>query len=132
MGQWDFKHTTSSPHYPKSNGCIERTIQTIKKSIKKALKGNNELYLALLAVATSPDPENNTLPATLFYNHTIRTLLPSVNIKKLVKKTKLILSNSTRHQNTLPPLKINDSVYLHNKKTWTITGKIIKKLHDIP
>ena len=132
LKQWDFKHTTSSPHYPKSDGRIERTIQTIKKSIKKSLKGNNDPYLALLAVATSPDPENNTLPATLFYNHTIRTLLPSVNIKKLVKKTKLILSNSTWHQKTLPPLKINDSVHLHNEKTWTITGKIIKKLYDMP
>ena len=44
--QWDFKHTTSSPHYFKSNGQIERTIQTIKRSIKKALKGNDDPYLA--------------------------------------------------------------------------------------
>ena len=45
---------------------------------------------------------------------------------------KLILSNSTQHQTTLPPLKINDSVHLHNGKTWTIIGKVIKKLDDIP
>ena len=33
--QWDFKNTISSPHTSKSNGQIERTIQTIKKNVKK-------------------------------------------------------------------------------------------------
>ena len=31
----------------------------------------------------------------------------------------------------MTPLKINDSVQLHDGKTWTITGKVIKKLDDI-
>ena len=31
LKQWDFKHDSSSPHYSKSNGQIERTTQTIKK-----------------------------------------------------------------------------------------------------
>ena len=44
---------------------------------------------------------------------------------------KLILSNSTQHRKTLPPLKINDSVRLHGGKTWTITGKVTKQLDDI-
>ena len=59
--QWDFKHKTSSPQYPKSNEQIERTIQTIKKSIKKALKGNDDRYLALSAVRTSPGPSSARL-----------------------------------------------------------------------
>ena len=100
--QWDFKHTTSSPRYPKSNGQIERTIQTIKKSIKKALKGNDDPYLALLAVRTSPGLGNNTPPATLFYNRVIRTLLPSMNKEVSQENKKLILSNSTQHRKTLP------------------------------
>ena len=41
-------------------------MQTIKKNIKKALKGNDDPYLALLAIRTSPGPKNNTPPATIF------------------------------------------------------------------
>ncbi len=29
--EWGFYHDTSSPKYPKSNGLVERTIQTVKK-----------------------------------------------------------------------------------------------------
>ena len=48
------------------------------------------------------------------------------------ENTKLILSNSIQHRKILPPLKISDSVRLHDRKTWTITGKVIKNLDDIP
>ena len=132
LKQWVFKHTTLSLYYPKSNGQIERTIQIIKKRIKKALKGDNDPDLALLAFHTSTGPENNTPPATLFCNHAIRTLIPSMNKEVSQENKKLILSNSTQHQTTLPPLKITDSVHLHSRKNWTIMGKVIKKLDDIP
>ena len=36
--KWNFKHITSSPYYSKSNGQVERTIQTIKKLWKKPLE----------------------------------------------------------------------------------------------
>ena len=48
------------------------------------------------------------------------------------KNKKLILSNSTQQQKTLPALQINDSVRLHDGKIWSITAKVIKKLNDIP
>ena len=50
--------------------------------------------------------------------------------KEQFKKT--IWPNSTQHCKTLPLLKINDPVRLHDGKTCTITGKVIKKLDDIP
>ena len=63
--QWDFKHYSSSPHYPKSNGQIKRMIQKMKKTLKKAFKFNDDPYLALLALQTSPGPNKNTHPSNI-------------------------------------------------------------------
>ena len=84
--QYNFKHDSYSPNYPKSNGQIEQTIQTIKKTLKKAFKSNNHLYLALLTLQTSSGPNNNTPPATLLYHRPIRTILPSMNTTIAIKK----------------------------------------------
>ena len=44
---WDFIHDSSSPHFPQSNGMVERTVQTIKNTLKEAHEANEDLYLAL-------------------------------------------------------------------------------------
>ena len=61
---WDFVHHSSSPHFPQSNGMVERTVQTIKKTLKKAHEVNEDMYLALLALnstlsqdGTSPEKQ---------------------------------------------------------------------------
>ena len=33
--EWEFDHDPSSPEYPQSNGLVECTIQTVKKTMKK-------------------------------------------------------------------------------------------------
>ena len=55
---------------------IPKVMNKSKVQFKKALKDNDDPYLALLAVRTSSGPENNTPSATLFQNRTIRTLIP--------------------------------------------------------
>ena len=44
---WDFIHDSSSPHFLQSNGMVERTVQTIKNTLKEAHEANEDLYLAL-------------------------------------------------------------------------------------
>ena len=34
--EWCFDHVTSSPHFRQSNGFIERQVQTVKYTLKKA------------------------------------------------------------------------------------------------
>ena len=132
--KWDFKHITSSPHFPISNGQVERTIQTIKKTLKKAFRTNEDPYLALLAIRTSSGPENNTQPSTLFYNRPIRTFLPTLNRNRKIINNKHHQNNYTDQSNkkSLPPLKENDIVRLYDGTNWTIKGKIIKQLKDQP
>ena len=52
--EWDFDHATPSPNYPQSNGLVERTIQTGKLCVKKALDANEDPYLSLLSLRTTP------------------------------------------------------------------------------
>ena len=43
--EWDFVHDSSSPEYPQSNGFIERTIQTVEKTLKKAFHSGEDPYV---------------------------------------------------------------------------------------
>ena len=46
--EWEIEVVTSSPHYPKSNGLVERNVQTIKQPLKKADESKQDAFLALL------------------------------------------------------------------------------------
>ena len=46
--KWDFHNGTSSPTYHQSNGLAERTVQTIKRLIRKAKEEKKDPYLSLL------------------------------------------------------------------------------------
>ena len=67
--QQDFKHDSSSPHYPQFNGQIKRTVRTVKKTLKEAFKSNDDPYLAFLSLQRSPGPENtHTIVRTITIN----------------------------------------------------------------
>ena len=48
--QWQFDHITSSPKFSKSNGFIERQIQTIKRALIKAKQAGRDPNLAMLCL----------------------------------------------------------------------------------
>ena len=74
---WDIEHNRSSPHYPQSNGQAERFVQTVKNTLLKACEGQDDPYLALLAINTTPGVDGRS-PAEKMFNRAVRTLIPSL------------------------------------------------------
>ena len=52
--EWEIEVVTSSPRYLKSNGLVERNVQTIKQLLKKADESEQDAFLALLEFRNSP------------------------------------------------------------------------------
>ena len=71
---YGFKQVTSSPHYPKSNGLAERTVQTTKAMLEKSKDPN----LALLSHRATALQWCRLSPAELLMGRRIRTTLPQV------------------------------------------------------
>ncbi|XP_055842401.1 uncharacterized protein K02A2.6-like [Episyrphus balteatus] len=71
---WKFDHTTSSPYYPKSNGLVERSIQTVKKLLTKCRETNTDPYLGLLNLRTTQHLMYS--PSQLLMARKLRTRIP--------------------------------------------------------
>ena len=79
---WNFIHEFSSPHYPRGNGRAERSVQTVKDLITKAVNSKQDVQRALLAYRSTPLADCNKSPSELLMNRTLRTPL---NAHKRVK-----------------------------------------------
>ena len=73
---WGFEHATSSPHYPRSNGQVERTIQTVKAALTKVREARQDEYLAMLSLRNTPIDNALPSPAQLLYRRKPRDTLP--------------------------------------------------------
>lgn len=64
MNLYGCNHITSSPRHPQGNGLVERTVQTIKRLLKKSTPNTgNDFYLALLAYRSTPHESTGISPA---------------------------------------------------------------------
>ena len=68
--QWCFDHVTSSPHYPQSNGFIERHVQTVKHTLKK-VGPRSDVQRALLVLKATPIDSHLPSPAELLYGRRV-------------------------------------------------------------
>ena len=74
--QYGFKHVTSSPHFPSSNGFIESPVKTTKKTLKKAKATNSDPYLALMCLRSSTIDGKLPSPAELLLGRPLQDNLP--------------------------------------------------------
>ena len=140
--EWDFKHTTTSPYYPQSNGLAENAVKIVKNLIRKCHHSGQDVYRALQVYRSSP-LECGKSPAELLYNRRLRSNLPMmdnlldpqhidrqfVRERKEGQKVKQ-KERYDKHARDLQELDIGDHVRLqdmHNNK-WSQSGVIRKKL----
>ena len=74
---YEFKHTTTSPRYPQSNGLAERAVQTAKNILTKAKSENDDFHLSLLAYRNTPFEKIELSPAQMLMGRRTRTQLPT-------------------------------------------------------
>ena len=69
--EFQFKHVTSSPYHPQSNGEAERAVGTVKSLLKK----EKDPYLAILSYRATP-LQNGYCPSELLMSRKLRTVVP--------------------------------------------------------
>jgi len=70
------KHTFSSPRYARSNGLVERMVQTVKSTLRKCIQTKQDIHLALLQIRCTPIDSNLPSPAELLFGRPVGNTLP--------------------------------------------------------
>jgi hypothetical protein len=136
--EWDITITTSSPHYPQSNGLAEKAVGIVKNMMKKT-RNNDQLCVALMNYNNTPLGELDLSPSQLSQNRRMRTkivtktesLEPRLNknvIEKFKKKNFKAKFYYNRNAVKVREFAVGDYVWLQNQNgTWT-DGKVKNKL----
>ncbi|XP_014665118.1 PREDICTED: uncharacterized protein K02A2.6-like [Priapulus caudatus] len=75
--KWGFDHVTASPHYPQSNGLIERQVQTVKRVLTKARAAGIDVDMAMLVLRSTPIDHHLPSPAELLNARRMKANLPT-------------------------------------------------------
>lgn len=133
---WNFKHITSSPRYPQSNGFAERMVQTCKLILRKAKKSGTDPELAMLQARCTPVSHGLGSPADLLYGRKLRAGLPLHTLgDEDVRET---LRNRSEKQaeyynqgaKDLPELHIGQQVAIQDADTLKWRRATVEDKHD--
>ena len=125
--KWKFQHTTSSPHYPQSNGKAEAAVKICKRILRRC----EDPFMALLEHRNTVSEGMSTSPVQRLLGRATRSTLPrkeeateaelSNHREKEVKRMK-VQERYNRTARELPPLKEGQPVmvkdYQSHKRQW--------------
>ena len=80
-----FKHITSSPHYPRSNGFIESHFKSVTSALLKSKMTKSDPNMSLLCLRATPVDNKLPSPAELLLGHPIQDILPRKNTRDTIK-----------------------------------------------
>lgn len=137
--QWNLDITTSSPHYPRSNGQAELVVQVAKKLLKKCFDDNKELSVALLEYRNTPITGLIVSPAQILFSKRTRTKVPihsellkpkieSQVHQQIEKRQDIYKYYHDRNYKPRHDLNVGEDAVIYNKtnKKWE-SAKILKK-----
>ena len=124
---WQLQHTTSSPHYPQSNGFAELQVKIVKKAFQKAKDSGHDPQAALLCIRTTPIDSKLPSPSELLYGRRIQGNIPTIllnnhedkesvhnNLQRRQEKQKRY---HDQHAKELPPLSRGQEVSVQDSTT---------------
>ena len=105
---------------------MERTIQTIKQTLRKSREDDSDPYLAILALRTSVNSTNSSAAFALF-NRYPRTLIPRIDSTTTYQRQ----NDSHKHSINLNPLETGEVVRFRDKNSnqWDRMGIVTEKYH---
>jgi len=133
--QWGFKHQTSSPHYPQSNGKAEATVKSMKRILRASRNGmyleGDRLCKALLQYRNTPSLRDGLSPAQKLFGHPLQdTILAhpksfdpqwQPDRKEAAKKAEKTQESAATYYNRtakpLPEINIGSHVALQDPRT---------------
>ncbi len=125
---WGIDHHTTSPHYSRSNGFIERHVRHIKSVLKKTIQSGQDIQLALLNLRATPIDCKLPSPGELMFSRPLTTLpsctAPDVESHRHhMYQQQMSMKNHhdrTSRQSELPSLHVGQPVRILNTvaKTW--------------
>lgn len=140
VGDYRFRHVTSSPYYPRSNGAAERMVQTVKNLLKKEPLDPS---LALLSYRSSP-VIGSFSPAELLMGRRLRTTVvchpdslapqtvnhPEFKEQNEKYKENMKLNHDNRYVRSLRPLVEGEKVLYRNGTGAVHKGKVVSTSNE--
>ena len=122
------RHTTSSPNYPRSNGFIEREIQTVKRLLEKANSSGRSHQEALTGLRAQPLGDGLPSPSEILHGRSLVTRKASPVDLTVVHQSLIALQakytkshDKAKRTKTQRALVIGEEVhFLSGKNEWQI------------